>query len=463
MTDTPSLDRLAASDLFLLLWDDYGWSSDIGGLAILDGASLLGRDGRIRIEAVRARLEPRLHLVPRFRQLLYRPRLGLGWPLWADAPTFDLADHIRVCPVAAPGGQAQLLAACQELAARRLDPARPLWELWLLPGLPDRRVAAYLRLHHVIADGTAALTVFGALLDQAADAPAPAAPPFTPTPIPAPSQLLADNLRRRRHELGRGGAALARPGRTARQARAVWPAWREVLAEQPAPRTSLNRPVGAGRRLALIRGRLEATKQIAHAHHATVNDVVLAAVAGGLRELLASRGEDIQGLVQRAMVTISRHHEAPGQAQGNKPGWMMVPLPLGEPDPARRLELIAAETAARKHRARPEAGSGIFRFVAGQRAWYRHFPRQRSVNLVVTNIAGPPVPLYLVGARVLELFPMMPVMGNLTLVVAVLSYAGQLNLTAVADHAHCPDVEVFAQGVRSTLNALARSALVPAP
>ena len=142
MAGTPPLERVTASDLFLLLWDDYGWSSDIGGLAILDGTSLLDRDGRIRIEAVRARLEPRLHLVPRFRQLLYRPRLGLGWPLWVDAPSFDLAGHIRVHPVAAPGGQAQLLQACQELAAQRLDPARPLWELWLLPGLPDGRVGA---------------------------------------------------------------------------------------------------------------------------------------------------------------------------------------------------------------------------------------------------------------------------------------------------------------------------------
>jgi WS/DGAT/MGAT family acyltransferase len=456
------LERLTASDLFLLMWDDYGWSSDIGGLAVLDGACLLDRDGRVRIEAVRDQLEPRLHLVPRFRQLLYQPRLGLGWPLWVDAPGFDLADHIQVRAVAAPGGQAELLAACQELAERRLDPSRPLWELWLLPGLPDQRVGAYLRLHHAVADGAAALAVFGALLDQAADAPTPAAPPFTPAPIPTPGQLLADNLRHRRAELGRGWSGLAHPGRTIRQARQALPAWREVLTERPAPHTSLNHPVGDGRRLAIIRSRLDVTKQIAHAHRATVNDVALAAVAGGLRQLLASRGEDIRELVQRAMVTISRHEEQPGHARGNKPGWMMVPLPLGEPDPVRRLESIAAETTARKQQARPEAGSGIFRFVAGQRAWYRHFPRQRSVNLVVTNVAGPPVPLYLAGAPLLELFPMMPVMGNLTLVVAVLSYAGQLNLTAIADRDHCPDVEVFAEGVRSALDDLARSALAPA-
>ena len=128
--------------------------------------------------------------------------------------------------------------------------------------------------------------------------------------------------------------------------------------------------------------------------------MVLAVVAGGLRQLLASRGEHVQGLVQRAMVTISEHQEETGPAQGNKPGWMMVPLPLGEADPVRRLELVAAETAARKHKARPEAGSGIFRFIAGQRVWYRQFPRQRSVNLVVTNVPGPPVPLYCRGAIV---------------------------------------------------------------
>jgi diacylglycerol O-acyltransferase / wax synthase len=207
---------------------------------------------------------------------------------------------------------------------------------------------------------------------------------------------------------------------------------------------------------------LDLTKQIAHAHQAKVNDVVLAAVAGGLRELLTSRREDLNGLVQRAMVTISLHDEQPWEAQGNKPGWMMVPLPLGEPDPVRRLGLIAAETAARKRDARPEAGSGIFRFVACQRVWYRLFPRQRSVNLVVTNAPGPPVPLYLAGARVLEVFPMMPTMGNLTLVVGVLSYEGQLNFTAAADRDGCPDLEVFAEGVRGALDDLARSVLVPA-
>jgi diacylglycerol O-acyltransferase / wax synthase len=462
MTETRSLERLTASDLFLLSWDDFGWSGDIGALAILDGTRLLDPDGRLRIEDVRRQLEPRLQLVPRFRQVLYRPRRGLGWPLWVDAESFDLADHIRVHPLAPPGDQAQLLRACAELARRRLDPTRPLWQLWLLPGLPAQRVGLFLKLHHAFADGMSGVAAIGALLDLDADAPTPVAPPWTPTPLPTAGELLRDNLRRRLQGLDRALLALAHPSRTLRRARAAWPAWREFFAEQRAPRTSLNRPIGADRQLAVVASRLELIKQVAHAHQAKVNDVVLAAVAGGLRQLLASRGEPVDRLALRTMVPISLHHQQPGQASGNLDGAMVVPLPLGEPDPVRRLVLIAAETAERKRKARPQTGSGIFSWPLFQRAWLRGFAHQRLLNTSVTNVPGPPVPLYLAGARLLELFPVVSLMGNFTLAVAVLSYAGQLNLTAVADQDTCPDVEVFTRGVRSALDELARSVLVAA-
>src|SRR6266540_5938566 len=147
MGETRHLERLAASDLLMLWPDDLGWPEDIGAIAILDGSRLLDNDGHVRIEAVRRHLEPRLYVVPRFRQLLYRPRRGLGWPLWVDAPSFNLADHIRVHPLAGPADEAELLRACQELARPRLDPTRPLWELWLLPGLPERRMGAFLKVH----------------------------------------------------------------------------------------------------------------------------------------------------------------------------------------------------------------------------------------------------------------------------------------------------------------------------
>jgi WS/DGAT/MGAT family acyltransferase len=447
-------DRLTASDRFLM-WDDYGWSSDIGALAIVDGARLLDADGHVLTDVVREHLEPRLNLVPRFRQLLDRPKLGLGWPLWVDASDFDLAHHVQVRQLPRECDEEQLFAVAEELLQRPFDPTKPLWELWLLPGLPDRRVAVVLKAHHVVADGTAALAAFASLLDITRDAPPPKASAWTPRARPAKLELLRDNLRRRRSELRCGLSGLLRPTRTLRQARAALPAWREVLTDKPAPRTTLNHPVSGHRRLAVIRGRLGPVIDVAHDNDAKVNDVILAAVAGGLRRLLARRGELVEGLTQRAMVTIVEQHAPDEGTHGNKPGWIMVPLPLDDADDIRRVRTIAAETTARKQRARPEVGSGPFRFWAAQRLWYRLFPRQRAVNIVVSNVAGPPVPLYLAGAELLELIPLMPTMGNLTLVVAAVSYNGQLNIGAVGDRDHCADLDEFADGVRASLAALA--------
>jgi diacylglycerol O-acyltransferase / wax synthase len=157
------------------------------------------------------------------------------------------------------------------------------------------------------------------------------------------------------------------------------------------------------------------------------------------------------------MVPISLHLEQPGRASGNQDTWMVVPLPIGEPDPVRRLRLITTQTAERKNRARPRVGSGISGTALAQHAFLRLLAHQRLMNTSITNVPGPPVPLYLAGARLLELFPVVSLAGNFRLVVAVLSYAGQLNLTAVADAASCTDVEVFAQGVRTALEELARS------
>jgi hypothetical protein len=172
------MERLDAQDLASVRGEDCGWPWDIGAIGFLDGTGLADGDGRFRIGAVRRVIEPRLHLVPHSRQLLYRPPPGLGWPLWVDAASFDIADHVRVFPLAAPAGQAQLLAACEQLRLRRrrLDPSRPRWEAWFLPGLADGRVGVFLRMYHAMADGVAGVAAFSVLFDPAAGAPAPAAP-----------------------------------------------------------------------------------------------------------------------------------------------------------------------------------------------------------------------------------------------------------------------------------------------
>ncbi len=321
------MDRLTAEDV-LMLWPDEIWPQDIGALAVLDGRGLLEPGGRFRIEAVMEAIEARLHLVSRFHQLLYAPRRGRGGPLWVDAPAFDLSDHVRVAPLPAPGDEAALLHVTEQLRRRRLDRSRPLWEMWFLPGLPERRVGLFVRMHHAIADGIAGVANLGTFLDATPDAPVVSAHPWTPAPAPTTGELVADNLRRHVDEMGRAFSALARPVTTARHVRAAWPAMREVFAEVPTPATSLDRRVGSDRNLALIRSSMDTVKLIAHTHEAKVNDVLLAVTAGGLRGLLHSRGEAVEDLILPVYVPVTlREARLRAQARGNRIGQMVVPLP----------------------------------------------------------------------------------------------------------------------------------------
>jgi diacylglycerol O-acyltransferase len=445
------IDRLTALDQ-LMLRASATWPQDIGALALLDGADLLEPSGRFRIEAVREAIGSRLHLVPRLRQVVHVPRRGLGGPLWVDTPSFDLGDHIRVLPLPAGTGEAELLLAIERLRSQRLDPSRPLWEMWFLTGLPDDRIVMFVKLHHAIADGMAAMATVGAFLDTAPDAPAPRAHPWTPTRPPSARELLAHNLLRHGERLAGALTTLARPRTTLRRLRAAWPAIRELLTEQPASETSLDQMVGAGRNLALIRTRLDAVKEVAHANAATVNDVLLAVTAGGLRALLRSRGEPVEDITVRVYVPVSLRRRVRGPQQGNLIAQMAVPLPLGVSAPGRRLEQIAAETARRKTRTRTSLGT-LFRGRIARRLMLKAVMRQR-VNVTTASIPGPTMPLYLAGARVLEVFPVLPLIANEPLGVGALSYAGMFTIGVVADRDAYPDIDVFVAGAREELHAL---------
>ena len=455
MATSVSIDRLSAEDR-IMLWGDEAWPQEIGALAVLDGGSLLDRDGRFRIEAVRQAIEARLHLVPRFRQLLCSPRRGLGGPLWVDASTFDLSDHVRVVPLPAPADEAQLLTAVERLRRRRLDRSRPLWEMWFLPGLSDGRVGLFVKMHHVIADGIAGVATLGSFLDASPEVSVARGEPWAPAPPPSARDLLVDNLRR--HTAGLSGSlqSLATPVATARRVRAAWPAMREFLAAESGTETSLDRRIGLDRTMAVVRTRLEQVKEIAHAHDATVNDVLLAATAGGLRGLLRSRGEPVEGVVVQTSVPVSLRHGEISEARGNRVGAILVPLPLGVADPRARLRQIATETARRKARTPPSMGKVPPSRIA-RRALLKVIDRQH-VNVTTTNVPGPPLPLYLAGARLVEVFPVLSLIWDVSVGVGAMSYAGQFNILAVADRDVCPSLDVFATGVCDELRALGVSA-----
>jgi WS/DGAT/MGAT family acyltransferase len=271
--------------------------------------------------------------------------------------------------------------------------------------------------------------------------------------MPSRSDLFADNLHRRRHGVERALSTFAHPVATLRRVQGALPALREMFAEGSAPRTSVNRPIGSDRRLAVIRSDLEVVRRIAHTHHAKINDVLLTAVARGYRALLRSRRERVEGLVLRAFVPVSLHQEQAGEARGNVDAGMVVPLPIDEPDEVLLVARIAAESAERKTKTRPPAGD-LFGSIVVQRAFLLYMPYQRLMNAYVADVPGPPVPLHFAGAPIRELFPLVPITANLTIGVGALSYADQFNVTVVADGQLCPDLDTFVDGMRHSLDAL---------
>ena len=453
------IDRLSSLDK-LMLWASKRWPQDIGALVYLDGEAMFDPAGRFKIEAVREAIGARLHLAPRFRQVIRVPPKGLGGPVWVDAPSVDLRDHVRVDPLPAGSDEAEVLERVERLRRRRLDPSRPLWEVWFLPGLPAGRVAMYVRLHHSLADGMAAMRTIDRFLDGEPDPTAASAPPWTPAAPPSGRDLRDDHLRRRRRKAIRTVGLFLHPFRTLRRARDAWPAVRELFAEEPADRTSLDRTVGPGRRLAVIRTDLEEVKRVAHAHGGTVNDVLLAATQGGLRELLRSRGEPTEDTTVRVYVPISMRHGGDGPQQGNQIAQMGLPMPLGAADPGERLRRIAIETTARKARTRTSMEK-LLRGRLALRLMLIAVMRQR-VNATTASIPGPAEPRYLAGARVLEVVPLVPLVANEPLAVAALSYAGALTFGVVVDRDAFPDLEVFATAMREELEALGIST-TPAP
>ena len=447
-----TIERLSAEDA-LMLWPDARWPQDVGALVLLEGGRLLDDTGRFDIDVARQAVAARLDLVPRFHQLLHVPPRRLGGPFWADAPRFEIAEHVLETSVPAPADERQLLLTVECLRRRRLDPSRPLWEMWFLTGLPDRRLALFIRFHHAIADGMAGIATMASFLDADPDAmPSPPAA-WSPEPSPTVADLLQDVRVRQGEQRRQTVAHVAHPIATGRRVMAALPALRELVAERPYPVTSLDLLVGQDRNLALTRARLDLIKDIAHANRAKVNDVLLTAIAGGIRALLISRGEAVEGLSVGIYVAVSLHRGVSSEATGNLISQMAVPLPVDTADPMTRLRVIAESTAERKALRRPSLGGMPHGRVFG-RALLWLIGRQH-INVMSSDLPGPNIPLYFAGARLLEVFPMVQLIARNSLAVGALSYAGGFNVMAVADRDGFPDLALFMGGFHGDLETMA--------
>jgi diacylglycerol O-acyltransferase len=434
------------------------------------GCSVFTGDAPVYEELIEA-IQARLHLVPRYRQRLAFVPLGQGRPVWVDDPHFNVRYHVRHTALPRPGGDAQLKRLAGRVFSQALDRNRPLWELWLVEGLADGRFALLSKTHHALVDGVSGVDIATVLFDTSPD-PVPVARPdheWVPRPLPTSAQLLADALLERTTvpgEVARGVRAAFRGPRTvaARLGRALGSvgalAWTGLQAAPPSP---FNVRIGPHRRFTWVQADLRQFKAVKDSLGATVNDVVLAVVAGALGSYMRLHGHLTEGVGLRAMVPVSVRADIERGALGNRVAAMWVTLPVGTTDPAQRLHTISEAMDAVKQSGQA-VGAEILTHLSGfapptimaQAA--RLQARQRLFNLVVTNVPGPQFPLYLLGRQLESIYPMVPLAENTALGIAILSYNGQLNFGLVADYDALADLEVLADELRSAIDELAAAA-----
>jgi len=457
-------DRLSGLDSSFLHLEGPTSPMHVGSLAIFEGAPFFDDTGRFRIEEARRIIGGRLDQVPRFRKKIMEVPFAQGRPIWVDDEEFDLAYHVRLTALPKPGNEEQLKTLMGRLQATPLDRRRPLWELWFVEGLEGDRVAIIQKTHHALVDGISGVDVATVILDLEPEPPPVEVTEWEPAPPPSSTQLLRDSLIERTTEPAeivrsmraalrgprRAATTLAKAGRFA------------VSMASSAPSTPLNVPVGPHRRFEVVRLDLDQVKAIKGALGGTVNDVVLALVAGGMRHFLQARSEQVDGLSLRTFVPVSVRDDSERMALGNKVSGIVVDLPVGEPDPSARLRAITAQTRELKESQQAIGAEALMSLADYAPPTLlslaaRLLPRQRSINLGVTNVPGPQFPLYCMGARMLEAFPYVGVFAGVAVVIAVLSYDGKLGFGLIGDRDAVPDLAALAEGIDKAVVELAQS------
>jgi WS/DGAT/MGAT family acyltransferase len=417
-----------------------------------------------------AMVDAKLGLVPRYRQIVKFVPLDLGRPVWVDDPHFNIEYHIRHTALPTPGGESELRKLVGRVMGQQLDRSKSLWEIWVVEGLEDGRWAMLSKTHHAMVDGVAGTDLLAVIMDLSPDVERPATvTEWKARPSPTGGELARDaliNLARSPYEVFRAARASTRVVRqTLTQAREVGSG---VVAMaglvRPTPVSSLNGPIGPHRRYAWALSSVDDIKKIRKGIGGTFNDVVLASITNGFRELLLSRGEDVDRVVRTLVPVSVRPRDVTGKAVGdgtfeNKVSAMFAELPIGIDDPVERLHAITQQMDGLKDSKQAVAGEALtsmsgfappMLLAMGMRLATR--AAQRNVNTVTTNVPGPQFPLYGAGRKMIRAFPYVPLGGQIRIGIAIFSYNGEVNYGITGDFDTTPDLDVLAGAIEDGMS-----------
>jgi diacylglycerol O-acyltransferase len=466
------MDRLTSFDTSFLANEKGNAHMAIGALLVCAGSPPSEADFLTHIRS-------RVHQLPRLRQRLLYPPLGLGTPFWVDHPGFDIHRHVRRVALPAPGTEAQFRDLVGQLLAPPLDRSKPLWELVLVEGFEDDRFAIVYKTHHAMADGISAVDIGMLLFDvEPNEAPAGEEAPWAPGRAPSRPALawragsgIVGTLARFWRWLGR---ALRDPGpargRAADGLAGLWEVTWNLA--RPAPAVPFNTPIGPERSFCWASFDLADFKAVKNALGGTVNDVSLTVAAGALRRWLLERGQRVDGVELKALVPVSIRTENEHGELGNKLTAMRGPLPVGVADPAQRLRTVSAAMDSLKASKQPLGAEAIW----GLNDWFRDFApplllgptaainfSTRLFNLLVTNFPGPQVPFYVLGRELTAIHPVGFLAQRHALAIAILSYNGRVSFGLLADPAALPDAERIAAHLAASVEELRAAAQIASP
>jgi diacylglycerol O-acyltransferase / wax synthase len=468
-----SPDRLSPLDASFLHLEDHVSHMHIASVTIFEGPPPPFGDIVDMIDA-------KLDLVPRYRQKVRSVPFELGRPVWVDDPHFNIEYHVRHTALPSPGGESELRKLVGRVMAQQLDRSKPLWEIWVVEGLEGDRWAILAKTHHALVDGVSGTDLLAVIMDTSANPELP--PPSTWAPHAEPSglELVVDALEN----------FVLSPYEQLRAARAQTRAVRRMtgyLVEvagglfslgglvRPMPLSSLNGPLGPHRRYDWASTSVEDVKRVRRVLGGTFNDVILACITNGFRELLLSRDESIDRVVRTLVPVSVRPRDTSGLAVGdgtfeNKVSAMFAELPVDIDDPVLRLHTITEQMKDLKDSRQALAGEALtsmsgfappMLLALGMRLATR--AGQRNVNTVTTNVPGPQFPLFASGRRMIRAYPYVPLGGQMRLGIAIFSYDGEVNFGITGDYDSTPDIDVLAGGIEDGMTQMLKASEQPAP